>query len=99
MTNACGYSGGMLTNTLLMSGVTNPTNRPYLGPRINPVNKAGICMSRNTEPNAGFEAVKNGNTIPIAIIKLDNTKGYKGLFCMNFLAFVLVILEAIFINP
>ena len=82
MTKACGYSGGIETNRLRRIGVTNPTNRPYLGPRINPVIKAGICMSKNTEPNAGFEAVKNGNTTPKAIIKLDNTRGNNGLFCM-----------------
>ena len=63
---AIGYIGGIPKIMLLKIGMINPIKRPYKGPQIYPVNKAGMCIGKSLLPILGICPVKKGSTIPNA---------------------------------
>ncbi len=63
---AIGYIGGIWKIILLKIGMTNPIKRPYKGPQIYPVSKAGMCIGKSLLPILGICPVKKGSTIPNA---------------------------------
>lgn len=54
---------------LLKPGIINPISKPYLGPRIKPANKTGICMGKSIDPKCGMFPVIKGKTSPRPISK------------------------------
>lgn len=45
-----GKNTGIPVNTLLIIGVTNPTNKPAIGPKNSPAINTGICIGKNPGP-------------------------------------------------